>query len=188
MSQIEFKSEEIINRIARKDKKAFRLFYNHFYPSVYRYTSYFLSAKEDCEEVVSDVFFIIWRRGIELTAVKNMRAYLYTITRNEAYRRLRQVKEKTISIDDMPVAMEMDNSSIEGEMIESEMMDSLNQAITELPERCKLIFLMVRQEQMKYKEIAEVLSITEGTIEQQMNIAIKKIASTIKQLYPYLDL
>lgn len=66
------------------------------------------------------------------------------------------------------------------------MLDVFNKAVAELPERCKLIFLMVREQHLKYKEIAEILSISEGTIEKQMNIATRKILSIVRKYYPFI--
>jgi len=88
----------------------------------------------------------------------------------------------------MPVELSIQSATIEGEMIEQEMLDTYRKAVEELPERCKLIFLMVREEKLKHKEIAQILGITEGTIEQQMNIAIKKILAVVRKHYPSLRL
>ena len=88
----------------------------------------------------------------------------------------------------MPVGLSVDESAIENELITNEMISVYNKAINALPERCKLIFLMVREEKLRHKEIAQILSITEGTIEQQMNIAIKKIVAIVKAHYPSLKL
>ena len=54
-----FISEIMLIRIASGDRDAFRSFYDIIYPQVYRFIHYFLPNKADCEEVVSDVFFII---------------------------------------------------------------------------------------------------------------------------------
>ena len=187
MKDINFDSEQLIRRIASGEWDAFRLFYDMAYSTVYRFIHYFLSNKIDCEEVVSDVFFIFWKERASLPDIKNLKAWLYTVCRNEAYRYLRQ-KEKNsdISIDDMPMELLIDTQNIEGEMIEEEMLEIYNQAVSDLPERCKLIFLMVREERLKHKEVAQILSITEGTVEQQMNIAIRKIVNTVKKYYPSL--
>ena len=92
-----------------------------------------------------------------------------------------------ISIDDMPVELLIEKNNIEGEMIEEEMLNVYNNAVSELPERCKLIFLMIREERLKHKEVAQILSIAEGTVEQQMNIAIRKIVETVRKYYPFLS-
>ena len=182
-------SEILLAEIASGDRGAFRVFYDKTYSTVYRFIHYFLPNRTDCEEVVSEIFFIFWKERRTITDIKDLRAWLYTVCRNEAYRYIRQ-KEKNlnISIDDMPVELLVDRQDIEGEMIEEEMLDVYNEAVSELPERCKLVFLMIREEHLKHKEVAQILSITEGTVEQQMNIAIRKIVAVVKKRYPFLSI
>lgn len=180
-------SETLLASVASGDRNAFRILFDILYPTVYNFIGYFLPQKEDCEEVASGVFFIIWKQRHSLLSIKDFKAWLYTVSRNEAYHHLKQ-KEKycNISIDDLPVELSIDQSAIDGEMIEKEMLDVYNRAVAELPERCKLIFLMVREERLKYKEIARILSIAERTVERQMNIAIRKIVSVVGKHYPPL--
>lgn len=177
----------LLEAITSGNQRAFRDFYDLFYPAIYRFARYFLACGEDCDEVVSEVFCIVWQNRSTFREIRNVESYLYIVCRNEAFRFLRQKEKiKNIAIEDMPVELSIQQVSIEGKLIEEEMLAVYYRAVEELPERCKLIFLMVREEKMKYKEIAHVLSITEGTIEQQMNIAIKKVLATVRKYYPSL--
>jgi len=188
MNKSRFISGTLLNLISLDDRNAFRTFYDMAYPIIYRFTHYFLPAKNDCEEVVSEVFYIIWKQKDSLTTINDLKAWLYIICRNEAFHYIKQREyQSNICIDDIPIILKIDALTIEGEIIEKEMLDIYNKAVEELPERCKLIFLMVREERLKHKEVAKILSITEGTVEQQMNIAIRKIVSVIKKYYPTLS-
>ncbi|MDR1557266.1 MAG: sigma-70 family RNA polymerase sigma factor [Tannerellaceae bacterium] len=181
-------SEKLLREVEAGNHDAFRVFYDIAYPVVYRFTHYFLLQPEDCEEIISEVFYIIWKRKNTLLGIKDIKAWLYIVCRNEAYHYLKQKEQyANISIDNMPVELQIDTGSIEEKIIENEMLHVYNDAVAELPERCKLIFLMVREEKLRYKEIAEILSITEGTIEQQMNIAIRKIVEIVKKHYPSIN-
>jgi RNA polymerase sigma-70 factor (ECF subfamily) len=181
-------SEKLLREVEAGNYDAFKAFYDIAYPVVYRFTHYFLTKPEDCEEIISEVFYIIWKQKKTLPNIKNIRAWLYIVCRNEAFHYLKQKEQyANISIDNMPVNLQIDTASIEEKIIEDEMLHVYNDAVAELPERCKLIFLMVREEKLRYKEIAEILSITEGTIEQQMNIAIRKIIKVVKKYYPSIN-
>lgn len=91
-----------------------------------------------------------------------------------------------VSIDDMFVDIPFATSSVEDVMTEKEMMQVYQFAIDKLPERCRNVFLMVREQKLSHKEVSEIMGITPGTIEIQMNIAIKKIISVVKTYYPKL--
>jgi RNA polymerase sigma-70 factor (ECF subfamily) len=64
-------------------------------------------------------------------------------------------------------------------MITAEMMTRMRQAIDSLPPRCKIIFKLIREDGLKYKEVAEILNISVNTIDVQMAIAVKKICMAL---------
>ena len=64
-------------------------------------------------------------------------------------------------------------------MITSEMMNRMHHAVDSLPPRCKMIFKLIREDGLKYKEVAEILNISVNTIDVQMAIAVKKICSAL---------
>jgi RNA polymerase sigma-70 factor (ECF subfamily) len=178
--------DQLLKKTAEGDHVAFRAFYDIVYPVAYQFVRCFLPDREDCREVVSEVFYVIWKHRESLVAVENIKSWLFIVCRNEVYHFLKQ-KEKYnfVSIDDMPVELQID--APDAEFIDSEMLAIYRKAIEALPARCKLIFLMAKEEQMKYREIAEVLSITEGTVAQQMNNAIRKITEIVKRQYAESD-
>lgn len=177
-------TDRIVQLVSEGNQRAFADLFNLYYANLYRFVRYFL-AESDAEDVVSEVFVALWNNRAKLLLINNFNSYVYTMARNEAYAHLRlQNKIQNVSLDDMPVSLSICEESAEGRIIEEEMIEVYNKAVAQLPERCKLIFLMVREEKLKYKEIADILQITTGTIEQQMNQAIKRISVTIEQAYP----
>lgn len=180
-------SNKLLNSISLGDARAFRTFYDITYPVIYRFIHYLLPSKEDCEETVSEVFYIIWKQREALLDVVDFKSWLYIVCRNEAFRFIKQKKKyESLSLDDIQVDLLIDPAFVDGQLIEEEMQHIYNAAVAKLPSRCKLIYLMVREEKLKYKEIARILSVSEGTIEQQMNIAIKKIVSAVRIHYPHI--
>ena len=70
-------------------------------------------------------------------------------------------------------------------MLESqEMRELFNLAIDELPEKCRLIFLMIREEGLSTKEVAKILSIQESTVRVQMMIAVEKLIKRLNSDFP----
>lgn len=183
-----FLSDTILHQIASGNNDAFKYFFELIYPEVYKFVHYFIMGKYDCEEVVSEVFYIIWKERESLVKIQDLKAWIYTICRNEAFHFIKQKeKYRNISIDQIPVELAIEPMSIDGRVIEEEMISVYNAAVKTLPERCKLIFLMVRDDKLKYKEIAKILSISERTVEKQMNIAIRKVVFIVKKYYPTLS-
>ncbi|MDR1454969.1 MAG: sigma-70 family RNA polymerase sigma factor [Tannerella sp.] len=179
---------QLLNMIAASRQDAFSRFYDLYYDQVFRIAFYFLKEKESCREVVTNVFFSVWQSRRKLKDITNMETYLYVITRNESRRFLTQKRETcTVSLDEIPVRLEADREpSAEERLITAEMEVLLARAISELPEKCRVIFLLMREEGMKPKQVAEILSIQESTVRVQMKIAIEKLTDALRPHFPDL--
>ncbi len=59
------------------------------------------------------------------------------------------------------------------------MVQAINQAIQQMPSKCKLIFLLIKEDGPKYKDVAQILNISQKTVENQMGIALKKLAAAL---------
>ena len=163
------------------DEIAFRQLYEIFSPGLLRFSLSFLKKKELSEEVIADVFFNVWVHRSKLKDIENIKAYLYASARNTALNYLNKEKRnKAIQLDDLSVPLQIDEICPESELISKELKEAIGLAIDHLPERCKLIYSLAKIEQLKYKEIAQILNISIKTIDHQLTIAIKKIGCEIR--------
>lgn len=180
----------LVHSVSEDNRSAFNMLYQVYYDEVFRFAYYFLKNKEACREVVSDVFFSVWQSRKRLKDITNLEAYFYIVTRNESMRYLSKSRSyDMLSLDDIPIQLEdHGSSSPEEKLVDSEIETLLTQVINELPEKCRLIFLMARQEGLKPKEIGEILSISESTVRVQMKIAVEKIIEKIRPHFPDLTL
>jgi RNA polymerase sigma factor (sigma-70 family) len=64
-------------------------------------------------------------------------------------------------------------------MITSDMISRINRAIDNLPPKCKTIFRLVKEDNLKYREVAEILNISSKTVENQLAIALRKIGTAV---------
>lgn len=178
----------LLGMIGQENRLAFNMFYELYYDQVFRYAYYFLKDTEACREVIADVFLAVWQSRKMLGQVENLETYLFIAVRNEVTRyNKRTHRYDTVSLDDLPIQLERTGEELPDDKIAYEEMEKLlGKIIGGLPEKCRLIFLMARQEGLKPKEIAEKLSISENTVRVQMKIAIEKIITQIKPYYPDL--
>jgi len=183
---IEKDINNLLKRIAADDDDAFRLFYDIYYLEVYRFASYFITSSLLIEEIVSDVFCVIWQNRSRLSQIDYFERYLYTITKNKAFHYLQSEKKMTLTeLEAISDTLSHDENP-EYITVDKELSASLKKAIDELPERCRLIFLMAREEGLKYKEIAGLLSISEKTVNAQMVLAIKKLSKRLGDIVLFL--
>ena len=172
--------------IAEKDDEiAFKHLFDLFVHGLTRFAFIILKNKELADEVVSDLFFKIWTQRKKNVGIENFKAYLFTSIRNISLNYLtKKEREKVFLLEDISVALPIDEINPESELISKELRDAISIAINHLPERCKLIYSLAKIEQLKYKEIAEILNISVKTIDHQLTIAIKKIG---EEIHNYLE-
>ena len=155
----------------------------------FRFAYYCLGEKEACREVVTDVFFSVWQSRKRLKDIDNIDTYLYISVRNESFRFQARNKDlNRVSLNELlPLMEDEDEGSPEEHLELKEMREMLDKAIDELPEKCRLVFLMSREEGLKTKEIAEILSVQESTVRVQMKIAIEKLVARLKPSFPNIS-
>ena len=73
-----YTKSSLIDKITKGDEKAFRLLFDTYYQQLFHHAFYYLASKEQAEEAVSDVFFIIWKKRETLDKIDNIESYLYT--------------------------------------------------------------------------------------------------------------
>lgn len=179
------KISELLYLISKNNREAFNRFYHLYYEQVFRFAFYILKEKTACSEVVADVFLSVWKSRNRLADISNIETYLYVATRNESARYAKNNNRKHVHLDEVPMCFELsDQQSPESDLLTNEAEALLNQTIAGLPEKCRLIFLMSRQEGLKSKEIADILSISESTVRVQLKNAVDTIIEKLKPHFP----
>jgi RNA polymerase sigma-70 factor (family 1) len=163
------------------DPRAISLLYKHYYQRLITFAGSIVKTREAAEEVVEDVLIKLWASKTGLSQVRNLKLYLFSAVRNQSLNYLE--KELRFETSDLsPLEGSIIESSGESpleHLILSEMSRAFQIAVESLPERCQLIFRLVREEGFKYKEVAEILNISVNTIDNQMAIAVRRICAAL---------
>lgn len=185
MNRAPEKLKQWVDRIAQHDdRRAFRLLFDMFYPQLFRLALYYLKGREIAEEVVQDVFLKIWQIRQTLSTITDFRAYIFSATRNHC---LNQLEKKSspvlLTFDDVLPDQLIGADETPDEALQLlETQSSIQSAINALPPQCRLIFQMVKEQGLSYKETAELLQISPRTVEVQIGIALKKLAVALKAI------
>ena len=168
--------EELVRQIVSGDQKAFERLYKMYHKRLCQFAFLILHSKELSEEVVSDIFINVWMKREQLIPERNIRSFLYTSVHNLAINYLQ--RERPIysqdGIDVYELEMESPEPSADEVIDREQFRERLQQAFDQLPERCKMITRMHFNDQLQYKEIAEILHLSRKTVEAQIAIAIQK--------------
>jgi len=168
-------------QIAAGDQRAFRQLFDEFAERLSLFAVALVRQKDVATEIVDEVFVKIWKQRTNLPQVENLKTYLYTATKNTSLNYLsRKANEQlTEPFDFINIELQPEQNPDE-QMITAEIMQRIREAVDQLPPRCKMIFKLVREDGLKYREVADILNITVNTVDAQMVIAVKKISEKVK--------
>lgn len=172
---------DLQHRIAEyEDEVSYKTIFFHFFLPLKSFSFSIIKSKELAEEIVSDILIEIWAKRKELTAIADLKMYLYVSVRNASLRKLRQTKKiSLLSMDEVQVEFVSPDENAETILLTRELADKIDAAIQQLPQRCKLIYKLAKEDRLKYKEISALLNISVKTIDHQISIALKKIAEVL---------
>ncbi len=163
------------------DESAYKELFLVYYKPLQQFAFSFIKSQELAEEIVSDVFLKIWEKRAELESIGNLKVYLYVSIKNTALKYLlKQKRQVAISLDELDIELESFHWTPEELILTAEMMKKIEEAINDLPPRCKIIFKLIKEDQLRYKEVAEILNVSVKTIDSQLAIALKKISKAIQ--------
>lgn len=161
--------KELLLECQRNDRNAQRKVYEKMAGKLYAICKRYLKNDEDIEDVLADTFYKIFTKIKQLQNPEVFDAWAKKITVNECLQKLRANKSLHISLEENHVDSSV--SSFENISFEKDILNLLNF----LPEGCRAIFNLFAIEGYPHKEIAMMLSISEGTSKSQLNFARKKL-------------
>ncbi|MCL3852726.1 MULTISPECIES: RNA polymerase sigma-70 factor [Parabacteroides] len=172
--------------------------FEEIYVSYFSRMKYFaleyVLSEEDAENIVQDVFTELWERKELLTYNINLVAFLFTSIKNRCIDHLRHrviVRDAVNQIqEEYQVTLKVKLASLElfdqSLLSEQDIEKIVSEVINSLPEKCREIFIKSKIEGKKQKDIASEMNISLKTVENQMNIAYKKLKSELKDYLPLL--
>jgi len=140
-----------------------------------------LKSNDHAQEVVSDVFIHIWENKTKLPSIESPLIYLYKAVKNRSLNSIaKERRQQALDAGEWLVPLPSVYFDPEKLMMTEELMQKLQQAVEDLPNRCRLIFKLVKDDGLKYKEVAELLQISVKTVEAQMTIAMRRLGKCMQ--------
>lgn len=162
------------------DEQAYKALFRIFYKPLSQFAFSIVKSRESAEEIASDVFMNVWKSRERLLQVDNLRVYLYVSAKNIALNYLNKAaRAQHFSLDELEVDFSVNTATPEQIFISGEMVKRIEAAVNALPPKRKMIFKLIREDGLKYKEVAQILDISVNTIDVHMAQALKSISAAI---------
>ncbi|REA64352.1 RNA polymerase sigma-70 factor [Dyadobacter luteus] len=164
---------ELLDRVVNDDRSAFEVIYRKYWKHLYDFAFLKTNDADVAEDVVQDLFVTIWEKRKSLH-IKNLRAYLFSATRNRV---IDHYKEKIFSeIDNIEPVAEPEYA-----LFLEELETITQNSIARLPEKTKRIFLLSRFEGKTVREISSDLDLPERTVEYHITQALRTLKVLLKE-------
>jgi len=167
---------------------AFKQLYDRFFPGLCVLASRYTGSNETAQEIVQDAFLKIWQMRRDLNIESSIHTYLYASVRNACINHLKHLlveqkytaeiaRQLQRSFSYLMISKE-DGQSL---LISKELEKKIEESIQSLPAKCREIFLLSREEGLKYHEIAERKKLAVNTVQRQISIALEKLREMLKE-------
>jgi len=159
-----------------KCEKAYKSLFLLMHQRLIEFSAAIVKSQEDAEEIVSDFFIKVWQKRTVLATIDNPKLYCFVSVKNLSINRLTSNKKIVAPlVEDWNTNINSPFFNPEELLISKEAVAKIMFSVNQLPPKCKVIFKMVKEEGLKYNEVAQLLEISPKTVEAQMAIALRRI-------------
>lgn len=182
---------EQISQLSKDERNRFKNIFRDYYQPLYHLSLNYLEDEDEAKGVVQDTFVKLWEIRNELKAESNLRNFLFTLVKNNCLNILkrRQILLKhheTIRLMEMHYQYESLERMTDSYLEVKELQEKIAIAVKNLPEHCRIVFEMSRFEELKNREIAERLGISQKTVEAHLTKALKFLRNELKDYLPLI--
>jgi len=175
----------LLTKIRNGDMSAYKEVFDKYYAPLCMYASYIVHDWNDAEEVVQELFYVIWKNRSSLPLLHSLRGYLYGAVRNQSiqYVEHNNVVNRYCASEKRKRQDEDGSADPQRQLELSELESLVKKTLKKLPDRCRQIFVMQRDENKKYKEIAAALQISVKTVEADISKTLKILREEIETYF-----
>jgi RNA polymerase sigma-70 factor (ECF subfamily) len=148
--------------------------------TLYRYAFRFLSSREEAEDAVQEIFLKLWKMRDKISGFNNIRAFMFTMTRNHCLDRLKKKRMEYIE-DRADSDAAAPSDGFEKNMDDIENFRIITGIIDELPENYRSVIQLHDIEGYGYEEITEKLNIDINNLRVILSRARKMVREKIKK-------
>lgn len=137
------------------------------------------------EDIVQELFISLWNRRESLQIRTSLQTYLFTSNRYQIIKAVRSRVQNSSLFQNLEERI-LTSSDSDALLYSKELRDRVTKIVSQLPEKCREIFLLSREQQLSNTEIARKLNISVKTVENQITIALRKIREALGILMAFL--
>ena len=169
------------------DSRAFRRVFEIYRDRVYALCCHMAGNSSDAEDLTQEIFIQAFRSIGSFRAESAFGTWLYRIAANRCVSEARKRRPRFKSVEEMaernsvPLAR---GPNPEEELARKELVQRAEEAVAALPESQRLLFVLGTQMGMKYRDIGDIVDISEDAVKVRIHRARKRVRDALK---PYME-
>ncbi len=177
-----------VKRIKAGKTDSFDQMYRKYFPRLFAFSMHLTRSQTDADEIVQETFIKVWETRERLNPDLPFAAYLIKIARNLIYNKTTQrLREADLAFNYSQI--QSNTSEVTSEEVNYNSLNSLlSEVVNQLPFMQKKVFTMSRLHGMSNQEIASRLQLSQSTVENHINLAIRKLKNLLLRHEVYLVL
>ncbi|SFW84484.1 RNA polymerase sigma-70 factor [Chitinophaga sancti] len=180
--------QQLLQLLAGGSQPSYTVIYARYSEVLFRHACNMLEDRAEAEDVIQEVFLMLWTKRSEVAAAKTLSAYLYTSVRNRILNHITHQKVVDKYLDSMRNYMEAGAYTADELLRGKELAAVIERELEAMPPKMREIFLMSRNEQLSHKSIGELLNISDKTVKQQVYKAVKQLRGRVENFLKVIPL
>ncbi|WP_313779588.1 RNA polymerase sigma factor [Flagellimonas onchidii] len=160
------------------DEEVYKVIFDKHSKVVRNFIYYKCGDMDQAEDIVQDAFIKLWKNCQKVT-FKKARSFVLKVAQNAFYNETAHKKVVLKYNASQSFASKVDGQSPEYLLEEKEFMHKLQKSIAELPEKQREVFLLSRKDKKTYREIAEIIGLSQKAVERRMHLALLELRKKI---------
>lgn len=161
------------------DESAFDFLFRQLYAPLCCFAEGIVHDEFIAEELTQTAFIKLWNKRNGFTSLLKIKAFLYIVIKNEAFNYLKKEKKRLRTSEQLSLHAPLSENDITDRIIYTEIKLILNQAIADLPNRCKKVIELSYLHEKSSKEIAEEMGVSVSTVDNQRARGIQLLKKSL---------
>lgn len=163
-------------------KKVYKEIFEAYYKPLCLFVRKLVESEPEAEDIVHNVFLVVWEKRTMFNEQEHLKAFLFRVAYNQAVTYIHHHRFIRRALGNMALEEKEEENYLK-KRIETEVFFEIQQALEQLPQRCRKVFELSYLEGLKVSQVAERLNISEETVKTQRLIARKHLQKTLKNLF-----
>lgn len=174
--------------VQRQDISAFEELFRRYEQRIFAFFWRLSANRQEAEDGTQETFLRLWKARVRYEPAGKFSTYLFQIAKNhflhERQKQVRRVNSQGQSARD-PAWVPSESASgsgASGRVLAGELQAAVNGAVARLPEAQRLVYVLTEQQEMSYKQVAEVLDCPVGTVSSRKVQAVRRLRELLQPL------